>query len=178
MNDWERQAVLLHLIDALNSDESWTGETHVQKSAYVLEEGLDVPLDLDFILYKHGPYSFRLADLIGELRGKLLVSLDRMPVPYGPRLVVSPSGAALVERFPRIVGKFHEPIEFVSKSLGRKNVKELERVATALYVTRQFGGSDDARAGKLVQLKPHVAPDDARAAVVELDELLRRAKAS
>ena len=176
MNDWKRHAVLLDLIGGLNDAGSWTGETHVQKCAYFLEAGLEVPLDLDFILYKHGPYSFDLADLIGELRGKLLVALERTPAPYGPKLIVSQSGTALVGRFPRIVGKFHEPIEFVSKSLGLRNVKELERVATALYVTRQFGGTDDARAGKLVQLKPHVAPADARAAVVELDALLTKAK--
>ena len=129
MNDWERHAVLLDLIGGLNDAGSWTGETHVQKCAYFLEAGLEVPLDLDFILYKHGPYSFDLADLIGELRGKLLVALERTPAPYGPKLIVSQSGTALVGRFPRIVGKFHEPIEFVSKSLGLRNVKELERVA-------------------------------------------------
>lgn len=176
MNDWERQAVLLDLIGALNAEGSWTGETHVQKCAYLLEEGLQVPLDLKFILYKHGPYSFDLSDLIGELRGKLLVSLDRMPARYGPKLIVSPSGTALVERFPRIVGKFHQPIEFVSKTLGMMNVKELERVATALYVTRRFNGSVDDRSGRIVELKPHVAPTDARAAVVELDRLLAEAK--
>jgi hypothetical protein len=176
MDDWERQAVLLRLIDALNDAGSWTGETHVQKCAYVLEEGLDVPLELDFILYKHGPYSFDLADLFGELRGKLLISYERMPAPYGPKLIVSPSGTALVQRFPRTVRKFRDQISFVCQTLGSKNVKQLERVATALYATRRFNGSVDERAEKIVQLKPHVAPADARAAVVELDRLLAEAK--
>ena len=175
MTELERQAVLLRLIAALNEADSWTGETHVQKCSYVLEEGLNVPLDLSFILYKHGPYSFDLADLIGELRGKLLVSLRMQPDPYGPSLRVSGSGDSFTARFPRVITEYADKITFVARRLGSKNVKELERIATALYVTNNYRGGHNKRAEKLVELKPHVNLPDAQAAVSALDELLSEA---
>lgn len=55
MNRTQRQAILLALIQRLREKGSWCGETHIQKSAYFLQELLGVPLDLNVIFYKHGP---------------------------------------------------------------------------------------------------------------------------
>ena len=54
MNTEEKEAVLIALMTGLREQESWCGETHVQKAAYILQEGLKVPIGLDFVLYKHG----------------------------------------------------------------------------------------------------------------------------
>lgn len=46
---------------------SWTGETHLQKTAYVTKAVLGIPLSASFILYKHGPYSFDLNKSIAHM---------------------------------------------------------------------------------------------------------------
>jgi hypothetical protein len=57
MEDNTRQVVLLSLLETMGARGSWCGETHVQKCTYFLQEALDVPLGLSFVLYKHGPFS-------------------------------------------------------------------------------------------------------------------------
>jgi hypothetical protein len=49
MNRTQHQAVLLSLIQQLRENGSWCGETHIQKSAYFLQEMLGVPLGLNVI---------------------------------------------------------------------------------------------------------------------------------
>jgi hypothetical protein len=60
MNRLSQDAVLVGLARRLYEQGSWTGETHIQKAAYLLHELLAVPFDFAFILYKHGPFSFDL----------------------------------------------------------------------------------------------------------------------
>ncbi|MCL6557372.1 MAG: hypothetical protein K6U74_00970, partial [Firmicutes bacterium] len=58
----KRKALLLSLVKAMESQGSWCGETHIQKCSYFLQAMLGVPLGFEFILYKHGPFSFDLRD--------------------------------------------------------------------------------------------------------------------
>ena len=61
----ERYAALLKLVRATNEAGSWSGETHIQKSVFFLQEALATELGYGFILYKlykHGPFSFELRD--------------------------------------------------------------------------------------------------------------------
>jgi hypothetical protein len=60
MNRLQRAVVLLSLLERLKERGSWCGETHLQKSAYFLQDMLSAPLGFDFILYKHGPFAFDL----------------------------------------------------------------------------------------------------------------------
>ena len=62
MKKSQRDAVLLSLVGEMINKGSWCGETHIQKAAYFLQVLLEVPLEFDFILYKHGPFSFDLSD--------------------------------------------------------------------------------------------------------------------
>ena len=57
----------------------WSGETHLQKATYLACWLVDIPFDFDFILYKHGPFSFELRDELGSMRADRL--LDREPQP-------------------------------------------------------------------------------------------------
>ena len=54
-------------------------------------------------------------------------------------------------------------MDFVVSKLAAKNVAELERLSTALYVRLEMPNEDDAARGKrLNQLKPHVEISEAR----------------
>ncbi len=167
----KRAVILTELADKLYCAGSWCGETHLQKAAYFLQELLGVPLGYDFILYKHGPFSFDLHRELTELRADSLLQLEARP-PYGPRLVSTAVAPDIKKRFPKTLGKYKKQIDFVANHLGEKGVAELERLATAFYVTQEGEGKSQAdRARRIHELKRHVTLDLALTAVDEIDRI-------
>lgn len=173
------QAVIVtRLTQQLRDQGSWCGETHLQKAMYFLQALMKVPTGFEFILYMHGPFSFDLRDELTSLRADGLLELQAQPAPYGPRFAPTRLSERLQAKFPKTLAKHADAIEFVAKALGNKRVDELERVATALYVTKQrksdHDGSVKSRAACLNHLKPHVSVPAAVKAVEEVDVLIRR----
>lgn len=177
MNRFQTATVLLALVDELNRNDSWCGETHVQKASYFLQELLGVPIDFNFILYKHGPFSFELRDELTALRADGLLEI-RPQLPYGPTLVTTEEGEELKGRYSKTLRENGEAIEFVAEKLGNKNVSELERLATALFVTLESENSTSVRkrADEINCLKPHITLSAAMSAVEEVDVIIQMAR--
>ena len=179
MNSLAQEAILIGLARRLNDHGSWSGETHIQKTAYLAGELLKIPFDFEFILYKHGPFSFELRDELDDMRVDGL--LERVPQGprYGPRLLVSFRGREFEERFQRIMERYAQALDWITEKISDRGVLELERLATALWVTRQLQrpASADERARELVKLKPHVSLEAAISNVEEIDELIELAPA-
>ena len=174
----QRQAIILDLMDKLKEQGSWCGETHLQKAVYFLVEFADVPLELEFVLYKHGPFSFELRDEITAMRADGLIKLQPQPYPYGPSLVTTDSGRRLKERWPKTLNKYRDRIASVATLLGGIGVVELEPLATALYITREHPDeSVDNHARRLHKLKPHISIDKAKVAIYKIDQMLEERNA-
>ena len=171
MNRMQRAAVLLTLLDQLKAKGSWCGETHLQKATFFLQELAEVPLGLDFVLYKHGPYSFDLNDEITALRADMLLTVQPRE-PYGPSLYTSDGGRTLLDRYQQTLGRYATAIKFVADHLGSSNVAELEKLGTALYVLKQVPSADQGtRSKKLQEFKPHVRSEEALLAVQDVDNM-------
>jgi uncharacterized protein YwgA len=174
MKRLQKAAVISELADELRARGSWCGETHVQKATYFLQELFDGELNFEFILYKHGPFSFELRDELMSMRADGLLELQKQPYPYGPRLAPTDAGEGLKTTYPKTLAKRRRAIGFVADHLGAKDVNELERVATALYVTvAARSATREIRANSIHALKPHVSIDRALEAVDEVDAMLR-----
>lgn len=173
MKRLQRAAVLLTVLEALKDNGSWCGETNIQKSCYLLEELVGVPLELRFQLYKHGPYSFDLTDELTGLQADSIVELISVDERYGPKYIPGKLAEVVKERFPKTIATYQPKIRFLAERIGGKRVPELERLATAFYVrqTSSPGASVSDRASALVELKPHIDRDDARRATEEIDRL-------
>ncbi len=172
MNRMQRAVVLLTLLDQLKDKGSWCGETHLQKATFFLQQLAEVPLGFDFVLYKHGPYSFDLNDEITALRADMLLTVQPKE-PYGPSLYTSEGGRNLFERYRQTLGRYATAIKFVADQIGSSNVAELEKLGTALYVCKQFPSADPrTRSKKLLEFKPHVRPEEALSAVEGVDKML------
>lgn len=172
MNRLAQEAVLVGLARRLHDRGSWSGETHLQKATYLLHELWDVPFDFEFIHYKHGPFSFELREELGSMRADRLLEREVQPPPYGPRIVVSDRGRELEERFERTMKRFGPALDWVADRLGDRGVMDLERLATALWVTREVARASVAdRASALTVVKPHVSHADATKAVREIDDM-------
>lgn len=170
MNSARRTAIVSALAKSLASRGSWCGETHLQKATFFLERLMGVRLGFDFILYKHGPYSFDFRDHLAAMRADRYLDVRVQPEPYGPSLQPTPRGERLALRSPA-VARHRAAIDWVAETLGGRRVSELERLATALYFESRMPASTPAdRAKQIHELKPHVSYQQALEAV---DEVLR-----
>jgi hypothetical protein len=133
-------------------------------------------MGFDFILYKHGPFSFDLRDELTSLRADELIKLEPQ-WPYGPRIMTTDRSKYIQGLYSKTLEKYNDSISFIAEKLGAKGVADLERLATALYVTQRAGtdASIDKRAAKLTALKPHITRDDAVAAAMEVDCIIEEA---
>src|SRR5258708_22508076 len=116
MSDMQKAVILLSLIEQLHRKGSWCGETHVQKATYFLQELLGVHLGFEFILYKHGPFSFDLSDEITALRADLLLSVQPRD-PYGASITPTEESRIFLARRRNILVAHGEAIRFVTERL-------------------------------------------------------------
>jgi len=171
MERLQRDAVILSLIENLRTKGSWCGETHIQKATYFIQELSGVPLEFEFVLYKHGPYSFDLSDELTAMQADSVLKLQFQPYPYGPSYIHGGSSKLIKELYPKTLKMYNPMVKFIADKLGGKGVAELERLATALYVTRKINtdSSIESRVQCIHKLKPHVSLDEARDAVRVVD---------
>lgn len=162
MKRLQRSAVILSLIEALLDRNGWSGETHIQKATYFLQVFMRVPLGFDFILYKHGPFSFDLRDELTAMQADEIIQLKARP-PYGLSMIPGPNSERVKELFSKTLEKYKEQVMFVAGELGGLGVAELERVATAAYVVNNAVGDEktEQRACLINKLKPHISIEEA-----------------
>src|SRR5260370_18554778 len=148
----------------------------MHKAAFFLQELMNVTLDFDFILYKHGPFSFDLRDELTFMRAQGFLRLEPQ-YPYGPTLIGGEKSELLKQAFRQAIEKHLTKIRFVSQKLGTKTVPELERTATALYIKLRDPAEADP-VERLRSLKPHIALPEAQAAVIEVEPISRDASST
>jgi len=83
----------------------------------------------------------------------------------------------LQDTYSKTVSRYEKQIAFVADKVGDKGVADLERLATALFLTL----SDKAeaprhRANKLSKLKPHISPSRSLEAVQEVGKIVAEAQ--
>lgn len=168
MDNLVRWSILLELISELRSVGSWCGETHIQKSTFFLEEMLEVPLGLEFIMYKYGPYSFDLSDDLTALRAYHYLYLTSLE-PYGVTYSLKDGENKLKKFYKKNIEEFYKQVSSVALHFGNKPVVELEKLATAFYIYKKEGLSNVSEiARRLNEKKPHVTVQDAEIAAKEM----------
>jgi hypothetical protein len=169
MENLDRAAVILTLAKELRDHGSWCGSTHLQKTTYFLQELTGAQLDFEFILYKHGPFSFDLRDNITGLVAYNLLRMQPNEPPYGASLELTSRGERVMSGHAELANQYQREIAFVAQHLANKKVTDLEKLGTALFVTHRQPGLDrNAQAHQIHSLKPHVSLEEAHAALEEL----------
>jgi len=173
MDSIDRRALVLALVDSLKSSGSWCGDTHVQKSCYVLQTLLDFPTGFDFILYKHGPFAFDFQEFMHGLRADDLIASIPTDLQYGTSLVVTAQGRQIINLRSELVNQYGQRLKAVTERLGKKTVRDLEKIATAFHATQELGktASIQDRAKRITYYKKHVSLEDAEGAIKEADQL-------
>lgn len=122
---------------------------------------------------KHGPYSFDVTAMLMSMRADRVLSL----VPqsgYGPSFTIETAMKSIYDRYRSEIEQIRPKIEKVASHFGPKNVSDLERVATAIYVTlKRPHDSIEARATELNRVKPHIKIPVALSSVAEADQFFQ-----
>lgn len=185
MDRLRRATLITRLLQNLQEKGSWCGETYVQKAVFFAQRLMKIPLEFDFILYKHGPFSFDLRDELTSLRADGLVQLvPRWP--YGPTIMSTDLADRLQDIYGNTLNRYKDRIAYVADKLGSKGVSHLARLATVLYLAQQQGAGEpqcvalglNERANKLSNLKPHISVDQAIAAIQEVDQIIAEVQKS
>ena len=156
---------------------SWCGETHIQKGTFFLQNLLGVETEFEFVLYRHGPFSFDLRDDLSSMRADDLLELVTKREGYGPAYVPTRFSEVFLERFPKTTTRYERQVEFVAGELADKGVAELERLATAFFIVDTEGLDHvEDRATRLVQIKPHISLPEALSASREVSVLIKRSQ--
>lgn len=178
LNNKKRAAVLISLTREMQRHGSWCGETHIQKAVFFLQELLRVDSGFEFILYRHGPFSFDLRDQLTSMRADDLLAIAIRQEGYGPTYIPTDFSREFLERYPRTTFRYKSQIEFVAKELKDKRVTDLEKLATVFFIWSREGKRDPKEiVDRLIELKPHISQNDAWKASDELPGLIRRSTA-
>lgn len=177
MERLKRSAIVLSLIERLREKGGWCGETHIQKTTYFLQKLLKVPLGFNFILYKHGPYSFDLSDELMAMRADMLIQLKSQQ-PYGPSIVPGPTSEQLKRLFPKTLKKYESEVYFIASQLANYGVADLERIATAFFIANESDMliTTQQMATKINKIKPHISTEQALKALETESKLTTEAK--
>jgi hypothetical protein len=144
---------------------------------YISQDLARINLGYKFIMYKHGPFSFDLKDELAAMRASNVLKLDFPQKDYGPSINTTTFGAQLYEIYREEIGEIEQANAFVAEWLATSDVKELEKVATAYFVTRKHPGASILdRAKRVNTLKPHVNIEEAEAALRMVDKKRESAK--
>ena len=171
LKEKERRTLICHLIEQMRKAGSWAGQTQIQKSVVFLQDLLGVPMGYDFVLYKHGPFSFDLRSELAIMRIRLQLGLEPN-LWYGPSFTLGVWGEKALE-FPTA---YDDAIEFVAKEISVKDTRSLERISTAFFLkAKHQSRSDRQTAAEINRLKPHISIPQALQAIEEVGELRRKA---
>lgn len=170
-------AVVVETTKKLRASGSWCGETHLQKALYILQDLSKANFGYKFIIYKHGPYSFDLNSELAAMRANNILEFVFPHEGYGPTIAPTNFGDRILRVNAENIREFEPFIEFLAEWFSGSDVRHLEKIATAYYVT-QKNPRDPAmsRAQKLSSLKPHVNMQAAEEAVRIVDEKREQAK--
>jgi len=172
-----RCALIVDLLNKLREHGSWCGETHIQKAMYISQDLAKANLGYKFIMYKHGPFSFDLKDELAAMRANGIIELVFPQQGYGPTIHVTTFGERIYETNLENIEIYRKTNEFVAKWLAASDVRSLEKLATAYYVTKKNPRDPImVRAKKINILKPHVDMIAAEEAIKIIEQKREQAK--
>lgn len=160
--------MLVGLVSSLLRVSPRCGETTIQKAAFIGQVLLELPFEMEWRLYKHGPYSQDVRDELDrcEKAGRLRIHRD---VGRSIRYETRPVPATL-----RLSSGTEAKLELLSRRLAPMRLSQLETIATAAWATRFSGGdlSLKSRSRYVHKLKPHIDESRAARALEYLDSLI------
>ena len=170
--NWKRHRLILLVLNCLKEHGSWAGKTHLIKTLYLLKALSKQKIPFDFILYKHGPYSFDIEDELAVMKSYSAIASDTIINGYGESLIPG-SNSSITEKRVKMDKKTKYEIQEICKLVGTKNVRELECLATITWIIKNDKIKDQQDVfNKLNYYKPHISDEEALTAFNKIQNFL------
>jgi uncharacterized protein len=167
-DSWNRYALLVHLSVRLK-EKGTLGKKALQKLIYLLQELEKVPLGYRFRFFTYGPFSDDLAytlDVVENIKGvKIAYDVNSSAHKISP----GDGASNVIQKGKDFIAIYNSKVERLVKNFGNLTAKELELLATIVYLLDERGELDDASLiDAVVRLKPKYERARIKRAITEL----------
>jgi len=132
----ERAGALCSLVGELQDVSPQLGKTALQKFVYLLQEGYGLDLGYDFEFHFFGPYAPEMESDLAT--AELVGALEIVPHPVmGYTINLAEAGNGLAALAPDHLGEDAPEVQEAVRYFGPCNARQLELLATTLYLQRR-----------------------------------------
>jgi uncharacterized protein YwgA len=171
---WHQYAAISYVAANAKGSPS-LGKTAMQKLVYLVQELHRVPIGYRFRLYNYGPYSSDLAEDLTYVEFLDGISVDFDPVQNSYKIKAAKDAPFLIGKASEFLTRFREGIDQVIREFGNRKARDLELIATAVYVSRILQESQSYSEARLLEqvreIKPKFRDDEVLGAIKELQGL-------
>jgi hypothetical protein len=161
--EWRDWAILGRIVERVEGQKRFCGDTLLQKSAYFPQGDIRGADLTPFRIYYYGPFSFDLRETLSTMEGLVV---QTVPHEWEATYRIGRRYGQVRDRFAKTMQRLEPAIDWVMRELAPLGVKELEPLATGLFLKQeQPHATDETLATRLHVIKPHVSVDAARFAL-------------
>ena len=166
------------LVREIHSRDIPVRKTAIQKVPYLLQEVCGFGMDLRFVMYHYGPYSFELAHAIETLNATGIIDVKRDETGYGYLISISDEEIAdkISKQAEPFLKKGRKKIQEIIDYVADLDVQSLELLTSTHFakkLLREKGlpEDNDTIVSTMGILKPHFSKSKVLQAVDDLDTL-------
>jgi uncharacterized protein YwgA len=161
---WQAYGLIAHFAQCFGEQHS-LGKTKLQKMVYLLEKLKNVSVGYDFTFYTYGPFS---SDLAADL--DYVTTLGGVQVNYEPGINMyeispGPNADRLTEKSKDFLNENKAALDEIIQRFGTRQAKELELLATLVFVAKSGVREDSALIEKTKELKSKFPLNEIREAL-------------
>lgn len=152
-SSWQAYGLIVHFSQRL-SDQRSLGKTKLQKLVYLLEKLKNVSVGYEFCFYTYGPFSSDLAadlDYINTLGG---VKINYAAGINMYEIIPGDNAARLTKKSEDFLATNEAAIDEIIDRFGSHQAKELELLATLVFVSKSGITNESEIIQKVKALKP------------------------
>ena len=167
----------LGIISKIVKDNYEAGKTALMKFVYILQHVYKVPLGYEFSIYTYGPYSSEVMGDIDYANANDVIRIHRDNYSSGMvRYSISCGDNAkkYLDHASEIIHRYQSSIQEMLSFFGKKSAKELELLATIIYIYFNFqtNGWDMSEVTVNVhEIKPYFSMETIQSEYDRLSEL-------
>lgn len=166
---WNSYALIVHLARQVGGKN--LGKTKIQKLVYFLLAVKNIPVSYAYRFYTYGPYCDELAGDVDYLAAIGCLNVSPGPAGMGYTIEAGEQADRLEKKALSFIQQNQEAISEIVEKFGQKNARELELLATLVYLTRHekdCQASFDNLQRRVLELKPRFRAEEVDLAYNEL----------
>lgn len=174
MNRWERYGLLALLVQKMYKHNLTLGKTALQKLIYLTKVLCNIGVDYDYGLYIYGPYSHELVSDFEYLTavGVLKSEFKHYEKYGGYEIRPGDNISEATNRAKDFIARSDKELEEIIKRFGKMSARELELIATILYLNREEELGKTILPERVKSIKPHFSMQEIEKCIDEMKDYI------